>query len=193
VAAASSNSFELERVERLEDLREDWIRLADQTGHPFATWEWNQCWWRWFGEDRELYTYRCRNGNGDVIAILPLYVAAVRPLRVARFLGYADMHSPICEPSTRPLVAEALPPDQLDGALSVSVRSTTGYPRRFDVADISRLLLATRVGGSELASGNGYPARLVAPGMRGFWWVKWVVELRPEPVPWWWQSPYPLQ
>ena len=86
-----------------------------------------------------------------------------------------------------------LPPDQLDGALSVSVRSTTGYPRRFDVADISRLLLATRVGGSELASGNGYPARLVAPGMRGFWWVKWVVELRPEPVPWWWQSPYPLQ
>jgi len=108
VAAASSNSFELERVERLEDLREDWISLADQTGHPFATWEWNQCWWRWFGEDRELYTYRCLNGNGDVIAILPLYVAAVRPLRVARFLGYADMHSPICEPSTRPLVAEAL-------------------------------------------------------------------------------------
>jgi hypothetical protein len=86
-----------------------------------------------------------------------------------------------------------LPPDQLDGALSVSVRSTTGYPRRFDVADVSRLLLATRVGGSELASGNGYPVRLVAPGMRGFWWVKWVVELRPEPVPWWWQSPYPLQ
>jgi hypothetical protein len=86
-----------------------------------------------------------------------------------------------------------LPPDQLDGALGVSVRSTTGYPRRFDVADVSRLLLATRVGGSELASGNGYPVRLVAPGMRGFWWVKWVVELRPEPVPWWWQSPYPLQ
>lgn len=86
-----------------------------------------------------------------------------------------------------------LPPDQLAGSQSVWIRSATGYPRRFDVADLSRLLLATRVGGSDLTSGNGYPARLVAPGLRGFWWVKWVVELRGEPVPWWWQSPYPLQ
>ncbi len=83
--------------------------------------------------------------------------------------------------------------DELAGALSVSVRSATGYPRRFDVADLSRLLLATRVGGAGLAPGNGHPVRLVAPALRGFWWVKWVVELRPEPVPWWWQSPYPLQ
>jgi Oxidoreductase molybdopterin binding domain len=90
-------------------------------------------------------------------------------------------------------LSRLLPPDQLQGALSVSVRSATGYPRRFDVADASRLLLATRVGGGELAPGNGHPVRLVAPGMRGFWWVKWVVELRPEPVPWWWQWPYPLQ
>jgi hypothetical protein len=90
-------------------------------------------------------------------------------------------------------LARLLEPDELAAALSVSVRSATGYPRRFDVADLSRLLLATRAGGSELAPGNGHPVRLVAPGMRGFWWVKWVVELRPEPVPWWWQSPYPLQ
>jgi hypothetical protein len=86
-----------------------------------------------------------------------------------------------------------LPPDQLVGALSVLVRSATGYPRRFDAADLGRLLLATRVGGAELAARNGHPVRLVAPGLRGFWWVKWVVELRPEPVPWWLQSPYPLQ
>lgn len=90
-------------------------------------------------------------------------------------------------------LARLLPPEQLAGALSISVLSATGYPRRFDVADASRLLLATRVGGVELSPGNGYPARLVAPGLRGFWWVKWVVELRGEPVPWWWQSPYPLQ
>jgi len=90
-------------------------------------------------------------------------------------------------------LSRLLSPDQLAGALSISVRSVTGYPRRFDVADLSRLLLATRVGGAELAPGNGHPVRIVAPGMRGFWWVKWVAELRPEPVPWWWQSPYPLQ
>jgi CelD/BcsL family acetyltransferase involved in cellulose biosynthesis len=92
----------------LEDVREDWIRLADQAGHPFATWEWNECWWRWFADGRELCTYRCRDADGEVIVILPLYVAAVRPLRVARFLGYADMHSPICAPANRPLAAEAL-------------------------------------------------------------------------------------
>ena len=90
-------------------------------------------------------------------------------------------------------LARLLPPEQLAGALSISVISSTGYPRRFDVADMSRLLLATRVGGVELSPGNGHPVRLVAPGQRGFWWVKWVVELRPEPAPWWWQSPYPLQ
>jgi hypothetical protein len=86
-----------------------------------------------------------------------------------------------------------LPPEQLAGALSISVLSSTGYPRRFGVADVSRLLLATRVGGADLSPGNGHPVRLVAPGQRGFWWVKWVIELRPESVPWWWQSPYPFQ
>jgi Oxidoreductase molybdopterin binding domain len=90
-------------------------------------------------------------------------------------------------------LSRLLPPEQLAGALSVVVRSATGYTRRFDLADLPRLLLATRVGGAELDAGNGYPVRVVAPGLRGFWWVKWVVELRPEPVPWWWQSPYPLQ
>jgi hypothetical protein len=90
-------------------------------------------------------------------------------------------------------LSRLLPAGQLDGALSVLVRSSTGYTRRFDVADLDRLLLATRVGGGELAPGNGYPVRLVVPGWRGFWWVKWVVELRLETVPWWWQSPYPLQ
>jgi DMSO/TMAO reductase YedYZ molybdopterin-dependent catalytic subunit len=90
-------------------------------------------------------------------------------------------------------LSRLLPPAELNGALSVSVVSTTGYSRRFPVGDASRLLLATRVGGSSLAAGNGYPVRLVAPGWRGFWWVKWVSEIRPEGLPWWWQPPYPLQ
>jgi hypothetical protein len=90
-------------------------------------------------------------------------------------------------------LSRLLGPEQLAGALSISVRSATGYWRRFDVAEVPRLLLATRVGGVELAAGNGFPTRLVAPGWRGFWWVKWVVELRPETLPWWWQPPYPMQ
>ncbi|MGH2675460.1 MAG: molybdopterin-dependent oxidoreductase, partial [Actinomycetota bacterium] len=43
-----------------------------------------------------------------------------------------------------------------------------------------------------LDPGHGYPARIVAPGRRGFWWVKWVERVELSPVPWWWQWPFPL-
>ena len=76
---------------------------------------------------------------------------------------------------------------------SVVVRSVTGYDRRFPLGDANRLLLATRVGGAELSPGHGFPARLVAPGRRGFWWVKWVEEVAVDDTPWWWQPPFPLQ
>lgn len=79
------------------------------------------------------------------------------------------------------------------GLLSVNVRSITGYSRRFDIDDASRLLLATRLEGSALDPGNGFPVRLVAPGLRGFTWVKWVTSVDPEPLPSWWQPPFPLQ
>jgi CelD/BcsL family acetyltransferase involved in cellulose biosynthesis len=98
----------LERIERLEDVRKDWSRLAQASGHPFATWEWNSRWWSRFGEGRSLYCFGCRDAAGDLIAILPLYVAASRPIRVARFLGYADLQSPICAPENRAAAASAM-------------------------------------------------------------------------------------
>jgi hypothetical protein len=75
---------------------------------------------------------------------------------------------------------------------SVMVRSTTGYGRRFPMGDIGHLLLATHVGERPLSPGHGAPVRLVAPGRRGFWWVKWVDEVRVDDRPPWWQSPFPL-
>jgi hypothetical protein len=77
--------------------------------------------------------------------------------------------------------------------MSLSVRSATGYSRRFPIGDASRLLVATRVGGAQLEPGNGYPVRLVAPGRRGFEWVKWIVAIDVDELPWWWQPPFPLQ
>ncbi|HEX2031450.1 MAG TPA: molybdopterin-dependent oxidoreductase [Actinomycetota bacterium] len=74
---------------------------------------------------------------------------------------------------------------------SVLVRSVTGYPRRFPVRDVDRMVLATRVGGRVLDPGHGFPARIVAPGRRGFWWVKWVESIELSPTPWWWQWPFP--
>jgi hypothetical protein len=79
------------------------------------------------------------------------------------------------------------------GARSVVVRSATGYTRRFPLRDLPHLLLATDVAGSPLSAGHGAPLRLVAPGRRGFWWVKWVTDVTIDDRPWWLQPPFPLQ
>jgi DMSO/TMAO reductase YedYZ molybdopterin-dependent catalytic subunit len=74
---------------------------------------------------------------------------------------------------------------------SIGVWSATGYVRRFPVHDLERLWLVTEMGGAPLSPGHGFPARLVAPDRRGFWWVKWVVRIETSPIPWWLQLPYP--
>lgn len=75
---------------------------------------------------------------------------------------------------------------------SFEVRSATGYARRFPMYDLARVYLVMAVGGEPLSPGHGYPVRIVAPGRRGFWWVKWVVSIQPSMRPWWLQSPFPL-
>jgi DMSO/TMAO reductase YedYZ molybdopterin-dependent catalytic subunit len=77
-------------------------------------------------------------------------------------------------------------------ARSLYVHSVTGYWVRFPIGDIGSLLLATRVGGQTLRPGHGYPVRLVAPGRRGFWWVKWVDRIELDATPAWWRPPLPL-
>ena len=86
------------------------------------------------------------------------------------------------------LVSRLLP----EGATgTVTVISATGYWRRLPLTD--ELLLATDVGGRPLAPGHGAPMRLVVPGRRGFHWVKWVVRIEHDSLPWWWQPPLPLR
>jgi Oxidoreductase molybdopterin binding domain len=75
---------------------------------------------------------------------------------------------------------------------SFVVVSATGFSRRFPVSDAGSMLLALRAGGRALSPGHGFPARIVAPGRRGFWWVKWVERIETSATPWWWQSPFPL-
>jgi hypothetical protein len=81
----------------------------------------------------------------------------------------------------------------IPAGLSVRVVSHTGYDRRFPVTELSRLLLATRLGGAPLSPDHGSPARLVAADRRGFWWVKWVTAIELDGLPHWWQPPFPLQ
>lgn len=81
--------------------------------------------------------------------------------------------------------------DPRQGA-SIVVRSTTGYWRRFPVSQAGQLLLATHVAGHPLPDGNGGPVRLVAPGRRGYWWVKWIDRIEVDDLPPWWQPPLPI-
>jgi DMSO/TMAO reductase YedYZ molybdopterin-dependent catalytic subunit len=80
-----------------------------------------------------------------------------------------------------------------DGARSLLLRSTTGYARRFPLDEADGLLLATHVEGETLSAEHGFPLRLVAPGHRGYDWVKWISEVEVSSDPAWFESPLPLQ
>jgi len=64
------------------------------------------------------------------------------------------------------------------GASWVQFRSVTGYRWSLPLSEARNSLLATHVDGEPLSHGHGRPMRLVAPGRRGFQWVKWVTEVR---------------
>jgi hypothetical protein len=80
-----------------------------------------------------------------------------------------------------------------DSARSVTIESLTGYNRRFDLAEARDFLLALSVAGAPLARGHGFPARLVAPGYRGYEWVKWIRRINVLDSPAILQPPLPLQ
>ncbi len=57
---------------------------------------------------------------------------------------------------------------------SGTVISATGHAWTFPLRELRDALLATHLGGEPLSAAHGYPVRLVAPGRRGFQWIKWV-------------------
>jgi len=60
----------------------------------------------------------------------------------------------------------------------VQFRSVTGYRWSLPLDEARDAVLATHVDGDRLSHGHGFPLRLVAPGRRGFQWVKWVETVR---------------
>ncbi len=79
--------------------------------------------------------------------------------------------------SVRELLEQTRPTAQ---ASWVTFHAVTGYRFGFPLSEIDDMLLATHVDGERLTHGHGFPLRVVAPGRRGFQWVKWVtaVEVR---------------
>lgn len=83
--------------------------------------------------------------------------------------------------------------DLLDStARSFEVTSDTGYSRIYPMSEAANLYVGVGYGGEPLRLGHGAPVRLVAPGRRGPWWVKWVVSIEPTDRPSWAQFPFPL-
>jgi len=67
----------------------------------------------------------------------------------------------------------------------VSFISVTGYRWSLPLDEARHVLLATHAGNEPLSHEHGFPLRLVAPGQRGFEWVKWItrVEVLTAPDP----------
>ncbi len=78
------------------------------------------------------------------------------------------------------------------GAGSITIRSRTGYFRRYSLPEAGRAILASRVNGAPLATGHGFPARMVEPHKRGYDWVKWVDSITVNDTGKFWQPPLPL-
>jgi perosamine synthetase len=117
------SELRIERLSSLESVREDWSRLAERTDNIFATWEWNSIWWRHQGGNPALLAYGCRDRNGTLVAILPLYVSVNRPLRLVRYIGHGDGDhlAPICGQAERGLAARALRSALREGGVDLFV------------------------------------------------------------------------
>ena len=90
-------------------------------------------------------------------------------------------------------LADLVEATALEGAATLRVRSVTGYERGFPAVEAAQLWLAIGSRGAPLTPAQGAPVRLLAPGRRGFWWVKWVAAVELDDRPSWLQSPFPLQ
>jgi CelD/BcsL family acetyltransferase involved in cellulose biosynthesis len=100
----------IERAESLDAVHADWMRLGEASLNLFSTWEWADAWWRHHGDRARALPLRCRNRDGEVVAIVPLCVSRVGPLRMARLIGHgaADELGPVCEASRCEPVARAV-------------------------------------------------------------------------------------
>jgi CelD/BcsL family acetyltransferase involved in cellulose biosynthesis len=89
-----------------------WRRLLarDPTHHVFATPEWNALWWEERSLGKRLVVLELA-GDGDPVAIVPLYLEDQDGRRVLRFVGGVDLTDylgPICAPEDREAVAGRL-------------------------------------------------------------------------------------
>jgi DMSO/TMAO reductase YedYZ molybdopterin-dependent catalytic subunit len=74
---------------------------------------------------------------------------------------------------------------------SIQVTSATGYSRLFARSAADEAFVCVGYDGQPLRRGHGAPLRLVVPGRRGPWWVKWITSIELTDRPAWLQLPFP--
>jgi CelD/BcsL family acetyltransferase involved in cellulose biosynthesis len=76
----------------LEQLSSQWNELvsASLSNDFFLTWEWLSCWWKAYGDAKELFVLVCSDDEGKIIGIAPLYRAELKAFfsfRTLRLIG----------------------------------------------------------------------------------------------------------
>jgi peptidoglycan/xylan/chitin deacetylase (PgdA/CDA1 family) len=147
----------------LDELAGEWTALAAAGGNPFGTHEWASCWWRHHGGERRPLVSAGYSADGRLVAVLPLYLWATRPLRVLRFIGHGagDQLGPVHAPGDREAAA----------ALARQALATIGWdvfvgeqlPARALWSDLLGSRVIRREGSPVLAApAGGWPAYLAA-------------------------------
>lgn len=91
------SAMRLETHDAFQPLLAEWDRLAHASGNVFATSEWARLWWDCYGGSGRLLLVGARAADGRLVGIVPLVLARLGPMLVARFLGHGmgDLLGPI--------------------------------------------------------------------------------------------------
>jgi CelD/BcsL family acetyltransferase involved in cellulose biosynthesis len=92
----------------LESMRESWPELALASRRIFSTYEWAAAWWAEYGRDRPAELLAVVDDDGNVVGLLPFYVARQRGIEVARLIGHGagDELGPVCSPEANASVGQ---------------------------------------------------------------------------------------
>lgn len=85
--------MKVESLERFDLLDESaWNGLLARAAQPilFLTWQWQEHWWRAFGESRPLRLLTVRDSPGHLMGLLPLYQSSPGTFRIVGGLQVSD-------------------------------------------------------------------------------------------------------
>src|SRR4051794_3412327 len=107
---ADGHPIDVRLVEDVPSLEAEWSALAQRSRNVFVTPEWAETWREHYAPEAQLRLLACRDREGALRALWPLYVMARGPVRVARLAGHgpADELGPACAPEDRAFAAHAL-------------------------------------------------------------------------------------